>query len=281
MCSVLHHVEICVGDEKKLTSLLTRGFGFTVIGQQVTPVSLKWVLKHGSAIFIITKRRKDCKHQDKPSTNDLSVDSGQEKCVHSNGVAKDPEHWTVFCCQDQATHSIDSVFNIALEVKDVDAVTRRVEGSGGRVLREPTDIQDSHGQVRYSIVTSCFGNVVHTLINKKNYSGEFLPGFESLGINDCESCLAHSKLENGYHTEESRPNPCDIRSYLEESTSNDQVLDEADTQNHNSWPLKRAGGGPVFTHVDHIACVCEVGKSDELMAWYEHCFGMKRFMTNR
>lgn len=281
MCSALHHVEICVGEEKKLISLLIRGFGFTVIGQQLTPLSLKWVLKHGSAIFVITKRRKDCKYQDKP-LDDLCVDSNQEKnCVHSNGDATNPEHWTVFCCQDQTSHVTDSVFNVALEVKDVDELTRRVEGRGGHVLREPTNLKDRHGQVRYSIVTSCFGNVVHTLIDKKNYSGEFLPGFRSLGINNLESCMVNSRIENGCHTEEFVSKPCNIRSYLEDTTRNGEVLEETDTQNHNNWPSNHAGGGPVFTHVDHIACVCEVGKSEELMAWYEYCFGMKRFMTNR
>ncbi|XP_050716575.1 4-hydroxyphenylpyruvate dioxygenase-like protein isoform X2 [Eriocheir sinensis] len=271
MCSILHHVEICVREEKRLISLLIRGFGFTIIGQRLTPLALKWVLKHGSAIFVITKRQKDCKLQDK-STDDLHVNPHHEKeCVHSNGDTTDPEHWTVFCCQDQTSHAIDSVFNAALEVKDVDEVTRRVKERGGHVLREPTNINDSHGQVRYSIVTSCLGNVVHTLIDKKNYSGEFLPGFRILGTNNCESSLVNSKSENGCHTKEFVSNPCDIRSYLEESTRNGEVLEETATQ----------VGGPVFTHVDHIACVCEVGKSKELMAWYEYCFGMKRFMTNR
>lgn len=272
MCSVLHHVEICVGEEKKLISLLLGGFGFTVIGQRVTPLSLKWVLRHGSATFVITKRRKDSKHQ---PVNDC-INSAQEQCVHSSSDT-DPEHWTVFCCQDQSSHSLDSVFNVALEVKDVDEVARRVKNRGGRVLREPTNIKDSHGQVRYCIVTSCLGNVVHTLLDRKNYSGEFLPGFVSLGKNYSDSLLAN--LENGSHTE-SIPKCCDIRSL--ENTRNDEAFEGRDILNHSTVDNTVCGGGQaVFTHIDHIAYVCEVGKSQELMAWYEYCLGMRRFMTNR
>lgn len=271
MHSVLHHVEICVGEEQQLLSLLIKGFGFQIIGQQVTSQSLKWVLRHGLATFVITKRRKDSKHQPK---NDCINSAQEEKCLPSNGDA-DPEHWTVFCCQDQPSHITDSVFNVALEVKDVDEVTKRVEKRGGHVLRGPMNIKDSHGQVRYSIVTSCLGNVVHTLIDRKNYLGEFLPGFVSLG-KDCEVLSAH--LENGCHSE-SIPKPCDIRPYLED-TKDFEVSEKQDDQNHNT--VKNHGGGqPVFTHVDHIAYVCEAGKSKELMAWYENCLGMKRFMTNR
>lgn len=256
-----------MGEEEKLISLLIRGFGFRIIGQQVTPLALKWVLKHGSAIFVITKRQKDC-NSNVSSMDDLNIDSHQEECVHSKGDTADPEHWTVFCCRDQKSHAIDSVFNAALEVKDVDKVTRKVEEQGGHVLREPTSIKDSYGQVRYSIVTSCFGNAVHTLIDKKNYSGEFLPGFKILNK---ENDLVNYRSENECYTKELDSISCDVRSYLEESTRYGEDLEETATQ----------GGGPVFTHVDHIACVCEAGKSKEIMAWYEKCFGMKRFMTNR
>ena len=287
MCSVLHHVEICVGEEKNVINLLIRGFGFTLKAKHLTPQSSKWALKHGSAVFVITKRRKNHKHhnrvtdhpnghcdEEKNSVNGHAHLSSEFPLILGNDNANDLEHWTVFCCQDQASHATDSAFNVALVVKDVDEVTKRVKTQGGHVLREPTIVGDSDGQVRYSIVKSCFGNVVHTLIDKQDYSGEFLPRFERLEV-DYESYILNSKRK----ADECLSN--NDSSYVEETTVLSEFLQQAMTNYSDFWSNDKLNGEPLFTHIDHIAFACEAGKSKELMAWYENCFGMKRFATSR
>lgn len=292
MCSALHHVEICVGEEKNLIDLLIRGFGFTLVARHLTPLSSKWALKHGSAVFVITKRTKNHIHQDR-IPDDFSAD--QEKApVHDkvnlssefpllvNEDNSDLEHWTVFCCQDQASHVIDSVFNVALVVKDVDQVTKRVKAQGGRVLREPTIVKDCHGQVKYSIVSSCFGNVVHTLIDKQDYSGEFLPRFERIEVNNYESYFLNSKIQaDKCHANRVSSKNFDIKPHVEESTLVSEILQQAVTNCSNFWLNNNQNSDPMFTHVDHIAFACEAGKSSKLISWYECCFGMKRFAVNR
>lgn len=38
---------------------------------------------------------------------------------------------------------------------------------------------------------------------------------------------------------------------------------------------------PVRTHLDHVAYVCDEGKSTEIIMWYEAILNMKRFLVNR
>jgi len=44
------------------------------------------------------------------------------------------------------------------------------------VLAEPNDTSDEHGTVR-SAAIACYGDTRHTLVDRSNYSGVFLPGF--------------------------------------------------------------------------------------------------------
>jgi catechol 2,3-dioxygenase-like lactoylglutathione lyase family enzyme len=78
------------------------------------------------------------------------------------------------------TTTRDTVFNVTLEVKDVDETTRRVDSNGGQVLIGPTTFKDCYGYTLSSVVQTPIGNVVHTLIDKSNYNGPFLPGFNDL-----------------------------------------------------------------------------------------------------
>ncbi|KAK8722769.1 hypothetical protein OTU49_012026 [Cherax quadricarinatus] len=186
------------------------------------------------------------------------------------------EHWTVFCCRAKADHTIDSVFNVALVVKDVDQVTERVRSQGGQVIREPADISDAFGQVRYSIVTSCCGNIVHTLIDKSNYKGDFLPGFEAI-----------QKFQD-YAEEDNNDNISSINnSHFQSAVQETNILNGAfemqkDTQGVSSdTNIYNPGHNPpLSTHIDHVTYVCEAGKSQNLIEWYERCFGMKRFKIN-
>ncbi|XP_042203083.1 uncharacterized protein LOC121853178 isoform X2 [Homarus americanus] len=199
------------------------------------------------------------------------------------------EHWTVFCCRDGVIHSLDSVFNIALVVKDVDSVTERVRSRGGQVLREPANISDMFGQVRYSIVTSCCGNIVHTLIDKKNYEGDFLPGYEA--IKECYgNAWVDTSITNGDRKQLSvnctvPVNKSDFPPVLQNNYGSNEIFEQtllntADSTCYPQGGIKLPTAAPICTYIDHITYVCEAGKSNDLIDWYEHCFGMKRFMTN-
>ena len=71
----------------------------------------------------------------------------------------------------------DTVFNVALEVKDVRKAVDVVKRNNGKIIREPEILVDGNGEVESAVVQTPVGNVVHRLLNAAGYDGVFLPGF--------------------------------------------------------------------------------------------------------
>jgi 4-hydroxyphenylpyruvate dioxygenase len=78
-----------------------------------------------------------------------------------------------------ARHS-DGVVDIALEVPDVDAAFAHAVAQGARPRREPRDMTDEHGSVRFAAIDT-YGDTRHSLIDRSRYDGPFLPGFAGRG----------------------------------------------------------------------------------------------------
>ena len=72
----------------------------------------------------------------------------------------------------------DTVFNVALEVKNVGLAAQRVEKHAGKILKTLSTEFDSYGDIESVIIQSPVGNVIHTLLNSSNYAGIFLPGYK-------------------------------------------------------------------------------------------------------
>ena len=71
----------------------------------------------------------------------------------------------------------DGVKVVALWVEDATKAWEETTKRGAKSFLEPTIEQDEHGEVvRSGIYT--YGETVHMFIERKNYSGIFLPGFE-------------------------------------------------------------------------------------------------------
>ena len=73
------------------------------------------------------------------------------------------------------THG-DSVVDIALQVPDVDRCIAHARASGATVLEEPHDVSDEHGTVRLAGIAT-YGDTRHTLVQRGDYSGAYLPGY--------------------------------------------------------------------------------------------------------
>ena len=71
----------------------------------------------------------------------------------------------------------DTVFNVALEVKNVGLTSQRVEKHGGKILKRLSTYYDSFGETESAVIQSPIGNVTHTLLNSSKYAGVFLPGY--------------------------------------------------------------------------------------------------------
>jgi len=71
----------------------------------------------------------------------------------------------------------DGVRDIALWVDDAEAAWRETTRRGARSVREPQTIRDEHGEVRLAGI-AIYGETIHTFVERANYRGVFLPGYE-------------------------------------------------------------------------------------------------------
>ena len=100
--------------------------------------------------------------------------SGSVRFVLTGGVAPDSPLLDV-----HRDHG-DAVVDLAMEVGDVDRCIEQARRQGARILVEPHDETDEHGTVRSAAIAT-YGHVRHTLIDRRRYSGPYLPGYRSAG----------------------------------------------------------------------------------------------------
>jgi 4-hydroxyphenylpyruvate dioxygenase len=77
----------------------------------------------------------------------------------------------------------DGVRDIALWVDDAEAAWRETTSRGARSVLEPETQRDSHGEARLASIAA-YGDTIHTFVERRNYAGAFLPGFEAVGGED-------------------------------------------------------------------------------------------------
>lgn len=77
----------------------------------------------------------------------------------------------------------DGVHDVALVVDNCRETFEKVKARGGRVIREPTESSDENGTVVLATIGT-YGDTVHTLVERKNYTGRFLPGYRDVDDND-------------------------------------------------------------------------------------------------
>ena len=70
----------------------------------------------------------------------------------------------------------DGVIDLAMEVADVDKCIEHARAQGATVLEEPHDVSDENGTVRMAAIAT-YGDTRHTLIDRTDYSGPYLPGY--------------------------------------------------------------------------------------------------------
>uniref|UniRef100_A0A8C8Z1F0 4-hydroxyphenylpyruvate dioxygenase n=1 Tax=Prolemur simus TaxID=1328070 RepID=A0A8C8Z1F0_PROSS len=77
----------------------------------------------------------------------------------------------------------DGVKDIAFEVEDCDYIVQKARERGAKIVREPWVEQDKFGKVKFAVLQT-YGDTTHTLVEKMNYTGRFLPGFEAPALKD-------------------------------------------------------------------------------------------------
>src|SRR5215475_1027844 len=145
----IDYIGFMVGNAKQAAHFFSTAFGMTCVAyrgpETGTPDYAEYLLTSGSARFAITG----------------AVRSG------TPGGARQAEHG-------------DGVYDIALEVPDVDAAYAHATAHGATGLAEPHDVTDEHGTVRLASIRA-YGDTWHTLVDRSRYDGPFLPGFVARG----------------------------------------------------------------------------------------------------
>ena len=96
--------------------------------------------------------------------------SGSARFVFSGGVTLDSP------LLDHHRKHGDGVVDLSLEVPDVDKCVDHARSVGATILEEPHDVSDEFGTVRMAAIAT-YGETRHTLIDRRDYIGPYLPGF--------------------------------------------------------------------------------------------------------
>ena len=101
------------------------------------------------------------------------VQQGKIRFVFTTALRSDSE-----IAKHVALHG-DGVRAIALWVDDAASAWRETTTRGARSVQPPTESSDDHGSVVVSSIAA-YGDTLHTFIERKNYTGAFLPGYRAM-----------------------------------------------------------------------------------------------------
>ncbi|RUS81206.1 hypothetical protein EGW08_011036 [Elysia chlorotica] len=177
----VHHIEIGVTDGPLTVDILKNRFTFTIRATRFTSLADQWLLVKNNTRFLVTSLKSGDK--DKLRNDPYLINWASKSDLD---VSAENGH--------NVLPTKDSVFNIAFEVKDLDASLRRLNSQGVALSRPLRTERDVNGYVRTVTAKSCVGDVHHTLVYKQEYGGYFLPGFTVLddhGSNSSSPKLDH------------------------------------------------------------------------------------------
>jgi 4-hydroxyphenylpyruvate dioxygenase len=80
----------------------------------------------------------------------------------------------------------DGVRDIALTVDDADSAFRETVQRGATPVHEPFTMRDGSGEVRMASIAA-YGDTTHTFVERRNFTGAFLPGFVAIDAPDSVS----------------------------------------------------------------------------------------------
>ncbi|XP_034050336.1 4-hydroxyphenylpyruvate dioxygenase-like protein [Thalassophryne amazonica] len=173
--SRLHHIALHVTNVEKVSHELVSKFKFNLFATRLTDSCRQLAFRKGAAVFVVNER---------PA---IKENGPQSRRVLAG---TDTAEWNGKCLYDVSPrYSVDTACNVCFEVKDVERSFKALRALGCEFLVPPTTVRDHGGPVDYMVLKSVVGNVSHTLIDRTNYEGTFLPGYDAVsGICDVEEC---------------------------------------------------------------------------------------------
>ncbi|MBN9389198.1 MAG: 4-hydroxyphenylpyruvate dioxygenase [Chloroflexi bacterium] len=142
----IDYVEFYVGNARQAAHYYRSVFGFEIVAYKGLETGSRdttsYVLRQNKITFVVTGA--------------LSADSEVAEHVKKHG---------------------DGVKDIAFLVDDVNKIYETVTARGAKGLLPPEDLQDQYGSVRKAVI-GVYGDTTHTFLQRSDYIGPFLPGFQ-------------------------------------------------------------------------------------------------------
>jgi 4-hydroxyphenylpyruvate dioxygenase len=139
------YVEFYVGNAKQASHYYRTAFGFELVGYRGPETGVRdrasYLLQQNKIRLVLTTA--------------IRPDHPAAEHVHAHG---------------------DGVRDIALWVDDARAAFQKAVDRGARAAQEPTVLRDDDGEVVIAAIHT-YGDTIHTLVERRDYRGLFLPGF--------------------------------------------------------------------------------------------------------
>ncbi|PGH13310.1 4-hydroxyphenylpyruvate dioxygenase [Helicocarpus griseus UAMH5409] len=155
------HVHWYVGNAKQAASYYTARMGFEKIAYKGLETGSRVVASHvvanGDITFVLTSPLR--------SLDQLSQFNEEEQALLTEIHSHLEKHG-------------DGVKDVAFEVDCIDAVFNAAVKNGAKVISGIRMLEDEQGSVRVATIQT-YGETTHTLIERSEYSGRFLPGYRA------------------------------------------------------------------------------------------------------
>ncbi|MFM9009068.1 MAG: 4-hydroxyphenylpyruvate dioxygenase [Bacteroidota bacterium] len=165
------HIEFYVGNAKQSAYYYQHAFGFKLVAYAGPETGIRdrasYVLQQGKVRFVLT-------------------------------TALHPDHEIT---KHVAQHG-DGVKVLALWVDDAEKAFYETMSRGAKAHTQPTTLSDDFGEVRIAAIHT-YGDTIHKFIERKNYSGPFMPGYraasssiqvEPVGLEHVDHCVGNVEL---------------------------------------------------------------------------------------
>ncbi|PKV63005.1 4-hydroxyphenylpyruvate dioxygenase [Pontibacter ramchanderi] len=165
------HIEFYVGNAKQAAHFYQTAFGFKLVAYAGPETGVRdrasYVLQQEKIRLVLT--------------TSLDPNSAIAQHVHLHG---------------------DGVKVLALWVDDAEASFRGTVERGAKPAMEPKTLTDEHGEVKIASIHT-YGDTIHTFVERKNYSGVFMPGYvprqsqldiEPVGLKYVDHCVGNVEL---------------------------------------------------------------------------------------
>ena len=153
------YVEFYVGNAKQAAHFYKTAFGFQSLAYAGPETGVKdkvsYVIRQNKLTFVLT--------------TPLRTDNEIAEHIYKHG---------------------DGVKILALKVEDATSAWEETTKRGGKSYLTPTTLKDDNGEVVLSGIHT-YGETVHLFVERKNYTGPFMPGFREWKSNYNPISIAH------------------------------------------------------------------------------------------